>query len=103
MSAVRRTTSRRIQYRKKRIGAQQRNNVRKSGEVLIDAPSRFKQMSVLVAARAARTIAVFGNLNAQGEGAEVRDLAKKIDGFLGVTAFEFTVGGAHAAKRADAA
>lgn len=49
-------------------------------------------------ARATGTIAVLRSFEAKGEGAEVRDLAKKFNGSLGVAAFEFAIGGAHAAK-----
>ena len=46
---------------------------------------------------------MFRNLDAKREGAKMRDLAKKLDGGFGVAAFEFTIRGAHAAERADAA
>ena len=46
---------------------------------------------------------MFGDLNAQGERAEMRDLAEEIDGSLGVTALKLPIRGAHTAKSAYAA
>lgn len=43
------------------------------------------------------------NLNAQGEGAQVRHLAQKIHGSFRITAFQLAIGGAHTAQGPDAA
>lgn len=55
------------------------------------------------APRAASAVAVLGNLYAEGVRAKMRNLAKKVDGFLGIAGFEFGGGGAHTAKRSDPA
>ncbi len=58
---------------------------------------------MLRAAGAAGALPVRGDLNANAVGAEMRDLAEKIDGSFGIAIFEFAIGGAHAAKRANLA
>ena len=44
---------------------------------------------------------MLGNADLEGVGAQMSDLAEKFHGRLGVTAFQFTVGGAHAAEILD--
>src|SRR5215471_15480045 len=56
---------------------------------------------MLCAARTACAVTVLGN--AEGESAQVGDLTEEVHGLLRVTAFEFAVRGAHAAKRCDPA
>src|SRR5208337_3583760 len=95
------TSAAELKNRKWRIWMWQRNNLLDIGRAFLQTLRRFLKMRKMNARRTAGAIAMFWNGDPEGVGAQMSDLAEKIHGGFGVTAFEFTVGGAHGTESLD--
>src|ERR1700739_4594571 len=97
------TAARSVENGKRRARTGKRIEVSRRWRILLDAFRGFLKRGVLPSTRATGTVTMCRNWQTERVGAEVRDLAEKIDRGFRVAAFQFAIGGAHAAQRSNPA
>src|SRR5208282_1749365 len=80
------------------VQGKQRNDVYELGRLLLEPLGGILQLLVVNTAVTTRAIAMRGDFDPQRIGAQVSHLTKKFDRSFRVAAFEFAVGGTHAAQ-----